>query len=313
MLDQYENSRTPCHRRALVPMTLSGQNTPSHLTEEIAVCKTTVIAVAAIMMLCALSQGNDVKEKASVVTAIDKESLLKYLKLTPVREDVGEAGWSVANIGAKKGEVFQLAIAVCDSAQSAQALYRHQRRYLAVKPQAPQGQSTIGDDSTIGQTWALFVRDNVFASIRWKESFDRQALERLDKHLVAGSAFVTRGQFGEVPRLGDIPEKKVLLAAGQTKVIPITWNGMGKASPAMWVSSPGDMSNHVADATVQLRMLPGAKGDQYPIRVCAVGEGLVFAAANISVVVQPATTQPANTQPATRPVDAAPAETQPKG
>ncbi len=284
-----------------MPMRLSGQNEPTRQTEEIAVFKTMVVAVAAILMLCAVSQGDDLKKKTSVVIAIDKESLLKELKpaLASAHVAIGRAGWSVGSMKPKRGVILECAIAVCESAEKARALYRYQERHIAVMPEQRQGQSGVGNACIIGLSWAFFVRDNVFVLISWKNTFNQPMLERMDKHLMEGSGFVTRGQFDEVPRLGDLPEKEVVIAAGQAKEFPVTWHGLGKASPAMWVSSPNNMSNRVANGTVHLKVLPGVKAGRRSVRVCAVGEGLVFAMATVDVVCQPAaTTQPASTRPA---------------
>ncbi|NQT38692.1 MAG: biotin/lipoyl-binding protein, partial [Planctomycetes bacterium] len=247
--------------------------------------------------LAAASQEEEA-DKTTVVTRIDKDALLKELRGVGKRsrEDVGPGGWAASFLDAKKGEVFQFAIAVCSSREAAKTIYRRREHLLSVPPM-PLVDCKVGDIRTSSRNWAFFVRDNVFVSVSWKDGIvDAPMLERLDKLLMTDSPLVARGQFSETPELKGLPATLEMTAA-ETKSLPVTWAGMGR-KPAMWyVSSPGSMSNQVVDTTVQLKVSPGARENRHPVTVYAVGEGLVFATATVDVTIKPATTQPA-AQPA---------------
>ena len=285
-----------------------------------------VVAMVAMFMMMFCSQGQcqssqtttskatattDSTEADTLVTGIDKDAFLKELQVTPIRQEACDFGWAMTNNYAKKGEVFQLGVAVCASRETAQQLYMRRVMLLSPQPRSLLGNVKVGKICTIGTTWAFLVRDNVFVSISWKDTVvDARRLTNVDKVLMTASRSVSRGQFETPPRLKDVPEE-ILITAGQTKDIRVTCEGMGKAPVAMWVSSPGAMSNQVMDTTVRLKVRPAAKGDRYPVTVCAVGEGLAFATATIEMVIRPATTQPATSQATTRPTDTAPS-TQPR-
>lgn len=263
--------------------------------------KSSAIATATLLAFCLSNYGATPATKPTVVTRIDANAILAELRIRVLSQLSGpcECGWSVCSLDANgRGEVYQLAIAVCGSREEARALYERQIRYLSTAPPGYlQDQCKAGDVRTLGMTWAFFARDNVFVYVSWNQTHNNLMLERLDKMLTSESNLVSRGHFVEVPRLKDLPEK-VSMVPGQTAILPFTWEGMGRETPSVYVTSPGFMSNGAQDAKVQLRVSGEARPESYPVTVCAVGEGLVFAKATIEVTIQPAK---ADTEPATRP------------
>lgn len=232
----------------------------------------------------------------TVVTRIDKAALLKELRGVgkPSREEVCESGWAVSYLEAKKGEVFQIAIAVCNSTEAAKTIYRREDLLLSVPPR-PLVDCKVGDIRTCSKDWAFFVRDNVFVHVIWKDGIvDAQMLERFDKLLTTDSPTVTRGKFDEAPALKGLPAT-LDMTPGEQKDLPLAWSGMGGKPPVFYVSSPGSLSNQVVDAAARLKVFDKAGEGRFPVTVCAVGEGLVFASATVDVTVKATATPPAPT------------------
>ena len=248
------------------------------------------ITIVVIMMGSICNSGRASEEAtASAVTSMSEDILLKETRIKPGRIEVSEEGWVAANLEAKRGETVQVAAAVCSSPAVAGAIYDRRMQLLSVPPLSPLGgivDFKVGDRCTIGKSWAFFVRDNVYISVGWKDGFNAQMLERIDKLISTESTLVKRGQFADVPEPKDI-QREVVIAPGDTKEVRLDWVGLGEKQPRLHITSPDYMSNLITGKTARLKVIPGSSEVKYPVKVCAIGEGLVFATATIHVIVQP--------------------------
>ena len=187
------------------------------------------------------------------------------------------------------------ACAVCPTPEMADEMIDRELGFFAMKPTASIKEK-FGDRSVSGLTFVMFRCRNVFVYFTWhrKASQPLPQIRDIVSFLKTPSREVRYGTFKEIPKIGAYLKKVKVFAAGENQpsrihlLLSIDREGLGE-KPLFSVgrSTTTSVESVVkSDGTVEVVLIP-KKAEMplknYPIRVYASGDGLVFAEDTITV------------------------------